>query len=40
MSKYDALWRYLQTSGQTQLPLPLDALAALAGTALDHSILT
>ena len=24
MSKYDALWRYLQTSGQTQLTLTFD----------------
>lgn len=40
MSKYDALWRYLQTSGQTQLTLTLDKIAALAGTALDHSFLT
>ena len=40
MSKYDALWRYLQTSGQTQLTLTLDEIAALAGTALDHSFLT
>lgn len=40
MSKYDALWRYLQTSGQTQLTLTFDEIAALAGTALDHSFLT
>ena len=40
MSKYDALWRYLQTSGQTHLTLTLDEIADLAGTALDHSFLT
>ena len=40
MSKYDALWRYLQASGQTQLTLTFDEIAALAGTALDHSFLT
>ena len=40
MSKYDALWRYLQTSGQAQLTLTFDEIAALAGTALDHSFLT
>ena len=40
MSKYDALWRYLQTSGQTQLTLTFDEIAALAGTALVHSFLT
>lgn len=40
MSKYDALWRYLQASGQTQLTLRFDEIAALAGTALDHSFLT
>ena len=40
MSKYNALWRYLQTSGQTQLTLTFDEIAALAGTALDHSFLT
>ena len=33
MSKYDALWRYLQASGQTQLTLRFDEIAALAGTA-------
>ena len=33
-------WRYLQTSGQTQLTLTFDEIAALAGTALDHSFLT
>ena len=40
MSKYDALWRYLQPSGQTQLTLTFAEIAALAGTALDHSFLT
>lgn len=40
MSKYDAFRRYLQTSGQTQLTLTFDEIAALAGTALDHSFLT
>ena len=38
MSKYDALWRYLQTSGQTQLTLTFDEIAALAGTALASGV--
>lgn len=40
MSKYDALWRYLQASDQTQLTLRFDEIGAIAGTALDHSFLT
>ena len=39
MSKYDALWRYLQTSGQTQLTLTFDEIGRIAGLPLDHAFL-
>ena len=39
MSKYDALWKYIQASGQPQLTLTFDEIAELSGIPLDHSFL-
>lgn len=39
MSKYDALWAYIQKSGAPQLPLTFDAIGQIAGAPLDHSFL-
>lgn len=38
-SKYDALWRHLQESGQPQLLLTFDEIGQIAGVPLDHSFL-
>ena len=37
MSKYDALWAYIQNCGQPQLTF--DEIGRIAGTPLDHSFL-
>ncbi len=39
MSKYDALWKYVQDSGSQSVTLTFDEIAAIAGTAIDHSFL-
>ncbi len=39
MSKYDALWKYIQASGQPQLTLTFDKIAEISGIPLDHSFL-
>ncbi len=39
MSKYDALWKYIQASGQPQLTLTFDEIAEISGIPLDHSFL-
>lgn len=39
MSKYDALWRYIEERGQSQLTLTFDEIGAIAGVPLDHSFL-
>ena len=39
MSKYDALWAYIQNCGQPQLTLSFDEIGRIAGTPLDHSFL-
>ena len=39
MSKYDALWKYIQESGQPQLTLTFDKIAEISGIPLDHSFL-
>lgn len=39
MSKYDALWAYIQNCGQPQLTLTFDEIGRIAGTPLDHSFL-
>lgn len=39
MSKYDALWAYIQKSGCKQLTLTFEKAAQIAGAPLDHSFL-
>ena len=39
MSKYNALWAYLQRSGKTQLTLTFEEIRRIAGVPLDHSFL-
>lgn len=39
MSKYDALWRYVQNSGRMSFPLTFDEIEAIAGVPIDHSFL-
>ena len=39
MSKYDALWAYLQQSGRLRLVLTFDQIGQIAGVPLDHSFL-
>lgn len=39
MSKYDALWTYIQKSGRPQLTLTYDEIGQIAGVPLDHSFL-
>lgn len=39
MSKYDALWAYLQKDGRPELTLTFDEIGGIAGTPLDHSFL-
>ncbi len=37
MSKYDALWNYIQKSGKQQLVLTFDEVEKIASVPLDHS---
>ena len=39
MSKYNALWAYIQESGQPQLTLTFWEIGRIAGVPLDHSFL-
>lgn len=39
MSKYQALWTYIQESGQPQLTLTFEEIGQIAGVPLDHSFL-
>lgn len=39
MSKYDALWAYIQKSGCKQLTLTFEGIGRISGTPLDHSFL-
>ena len=40
MSKYDALWAYIQELDKEKLVLRFADIAQIAGTPLDHSFLT
>ena len=39
MSKYDALWAYIQKSAEPQLTLTFQEIEEIAGAPLDHSFL-
>lgn len=39
MSKYDALWKYVQETGSQSFKLTFDEIAEIAGIAIDHSFL-
>lgn len=39
MSKYDALFEYVEKSGKKQLTLTFDEIGEIAGVPLDHSFL-
>ncbi len=39
MSKYDALWKYVQDQGNESLKLTFDEIAKISETAMDHSFL-
>lgn len=39
MSKYDALWKYVQENGNQSFKLTFDEIAEIAGVAIDHSFL-
>ena len=39
MSKYDALWKYVQDNGSQTFTLTFDEIAKIAGIAIDHSFL-
>ena len=39
MSKYDPLWRFVQTQDSATLLMSFDQIAALLGFAIDHSFL-
>lgn len=39
MSKYDALWAYIQKSGCQQPTLTFEEIGRISGTPLDHSFL-
>ena len=39
MSKYHALWNYIQENGSPSLKLTFDEIAEIAGIAIDHSFL-
>ena len=37
MSKYDALWEYMQKNGQESLQLTCEEIKEIAGVPIDHS---
>ena len=39
MSKYDALWEYVQKNGQESLQLTFEEIQNIAGVPIDHSFL-
>lgn len=39
MSKYDALWGYIQSDGSERLVLTFDEIGEIAGMPIDHSFL-
>ena len=39
MSKYNALWDYVQKNGSSSLKLTFEEIQAIAGVPLDHSFL-
>ncbi len=39
MSKYDALWKYVQDNGKQSFKLTFHEIAEVAGIAIDHSFL-
>lgn len=39
MSKYDALWKYVQDQEKQSFKLSFDEIAEIAGIAIDHSFL-
>ena len=39
MSKYDALWEYMQKNGQECLQLTFEEIQEIAGVPIDHSFL-
>lgn len=39
MSKYDALWEYVQKKGDDAFKLSFDEIQAIAGVPIDHSFL-
>ncbi len=39
MSKYDALWEYVQKNGQESLQLTFEEIQEIAGVPIDHSFL-
>lgn len=39
MSKYNALWEYVKSSGAQSLKLSFDEIQAVAGVPIDHSFL-
>ncbi len=40
MSKYDALWRYVQKKGESSFRLTFQEIQDIAGIPIDHSFLT
>ncbi len=40
MSKYNALWKYIQQRGEESFRLTFDEIGGIAGVPLDHSFLT
>lgn len=40
MSKYDALWDYVQRNGRQSLKLTFEEIQDIAGIPIDHSFLT
>ncbi|MGF7012165.1 hypothetical protein M2146_002719 [Lachnospiraceae bacterium PF1-22] len=40
MSKYDALWEYVQKYNESQVKLTFDEVQDIAGIPIDHSFLT
>ncbi len=39
MSKYDALWKYVQSKEAQSFKLTFEEIAEISGTAIDHSFL-
>ncbi|MBK8054928.1 MAG: hypothetical protein IPK35_17065 [Saprospiraceae bacterium] len=39
MSKYNALWEYIQKNGHQSFKLSFDEIKSIAGIAIDHSFL-